>query len=113
MNLRKEIETLAMWYIPAVLFVVIATAIMTGYFQDMVRSQHASLGTWISFYSLLQGLIQLVDNLVVGIWLFLRSKSENGNRFLWLLFGLAAHLFAAVIYLALRIYEQRTASKNT
>lgn len=110
MELRKEIETLAIWYIPAVAFVLIATAFLTGYAQEIMRDQTASPGTLFSFLSLAQGLIHSVDNLVVGIWLFLRSSKEDGRRYLWSLFGLAAHLFAAIVYLALRIYEQRKES---
>ena len=38
MDIRKEIETLAIWYIPAVIMTGIASALYTGYFKEVFSS---------------------------------------------------------------------------
>jgi hypothetical protein len=49
MDIRKEIETLASWYIPAVIITGIATSIYTGYFKEVFSSNATNMGSTLSF----------------------------------------------------------------
>jgi len=107
MDIRKEIETLATWYIPAMILMLIASGLYTGYFNAVLSNDQASIGTTLSFLTLVPALIKLTDNIVIAVWLYFMAKKEGGRKVLWLLFGLVAHLLAAIIYIGLRIYEQQ------
>lgn len=107
MDIRKEIETLAIWYIPAVIMTGIASALYTGYFKEVFSSNSTNIGSTLSFLTATLTLIKLPDNIVVGVWLYSSVGKEGGRTTLWFVFGLVAHLFAAIIYIVLRMYEQQ------
>jgi hypothetical protein len=105
MNLRKEIEALAVWYVPVVIATIIASSLLTGRLNELIKYEDVSVGTMMSFMAAIPSLIGLADNLVVGIWLYLIVKGEDGRSVLWFSFGLFAHLFAAIAYICLKLYE--------
>lgn len=107
MNLRKEIETLSIWYIPVAIAMVLASGLVSNYFQQITSTTGTTIGSTVAFLAGLPKLIQLADNLVVGIWLYHMAGKEGGRKALWLIFGVFAHLFAAAIYVGVRIYEQQ------
>jgi len=107
MDIRKEIETLAIWYIPVMIIMVIASGLYAGYFKEILSSGQTSIGSTLSFLALVPALIKLADNVVIAIWLYFMAKKEGGRTLLWFLFGVVAHLFAAIIYIGLRLYEQQ------
>ena len=113
MELRKEIESLALWYIPAFVFVALASSLYSGYVRALMEMGEATPGTTLSLISALGMSINLVDNLVVGVWLYVRGRKEGGRAILWLLFGVVAHFYAALLYLGLKIYEQQKANNKS
>lgn len=106
-ELRREIELLAIWYIPVAIATIIASGLYTSYFNELMSGQDISMGATLGFLTAVPAFINLIDNVVVGVWLFALVREQHGRYLLWLVFGVFAHLFAAVIYIALRIYEQR------
>ena len=110
--MRKEIEKLAVWYIPAFLLATFAASIWSGVLEHSFNSEQLSAGKSISFIFLVGSIIGMIDNFVVGIWLYHQIKSEKGRKWIWLLFGLVAHFYAAIIFIALKINEaQKTSNK--
>lgn len=109
MELRKEVESLALWYIPAFVVVALASSLYSGYVKDLMELGEASPGVTLSLLSALGMFINLVDNVVVGVWLYVRGRKDGGRAILWLLFGAVAHFYAALLYLGLKIYEQQKA----
>ena len=109
MEIRKEIESLAIWYIPAFIVVAVLSALFSGYINDLIEFGEATSGTTMSLISIISALIKLIDNFVVGIWLYLRGKKDGGRAILWLFFGVVANFYAALMYIGLKIYEQQKA----
>ena len=112
-DMRKEIETLLIWYIPVHIAAIIVDLLMTSTLAHEVGSvlgEGAPLSLTLSFFPGITRLIGFADNLVVGIWLFFQAKRGDGRNALWFLFGLFAHLFAAIIYIGLTLFEQQKAS---
>lgn len=107
MDIRKDIETLAIWYIPVMIIMVIASGLYAGYFKEVISSGPTSIGSTLSFFTLVPALFKLADNIVIAVWLYFMARKEGGRTALWFLFGLVAHLFAAIIYIGLRLYEQQ------
>jgi hypothetical protein len=113
--MRKEIETLAIWYIPVCIAALILNVLMISTLEHSfapVVGEGAPLSIGLSFSSFMRitTLIGFGDNLVVGVWLFFQAKRRDGRKALWFLFGLFAHLFAAIIYIGLTLFEQERAS---
>ncbi|AFV98345.1 hypothetical protein [Sulfuricurvum sp. RIFCSPLOWO2_12_FULL_43_24] len=102
MNMRKEIERLMYWYVPSIIVALLIEYILTGY----IRASHdlSSIMLWSSI--VINIVISHLHHIVVAIWLFIISKQLNQKNILWSLFGLVAHLFAAVIFLVLYVYEK-------
>lgn len=107
MNVRNELERLALWYVPVAVLAAVASTLISGVLQERLASGELTIGSTIGLFQLLPASIGLADNIVVGLWLFGLSRKEGGRSLLWFIFGLVAHLFAAVIYVSMRIYEQR------
>ena len=103
MEIRKEIESLALWYIPIFLVTLIGTSLYSGFLKSFVETDQLSSGATITFLFMFSQVISNIDNIVVGIWLYFRSKDEDGRAVLWLLFGVVAHFFAALIYICIKI----------
>ena len=110
--MRKEIEKLAVWYIPAFLLATFAASIWSGILQHSIDSDQLSIGKSVSFVFLVGNIIEMIDNFVVSIWLYHQLKNDEGRKWIWFLFGLVAHFYAAIIFIALKIYEaQKTSNK--
>ncbi len=112
MEIRKEIESLALWYIPAFVIMLIFSSIYSGYLSELMDMGKVKTGTSVLFASMVLQFIGNIDNLVLGFWLFMQAKKENGKTILWFFFGLVAHFYAAIIYIGLKIYEHQKAYKN-
>ncbi|WP_373032963.1 hypothetical protein [Sulfurovum sp.] len=103
MNLRKDIETLLYWYIPVFIFASVVGSYLFDYFKTIENMTFAvklslTVTTILSKY---------LHHIVVAVWLLNVAKKENQKYILWAMFGLVAHLFAAVIYLLLYVYERK------
>jgi hypothetical protein len=61
---------------------------------------------WFPFF------IKLANNLVVAIWLYYVVKRDLGRKWIWAFFGFVAHLFAALFYIGLKLYEGWDATFN-
>jgi len=109
MEIRKEIESLALWYIPAFALTLIFSAIYSSYLKELMDMGQVTTGKSVVFASMVLNFIGNIDNLVLGVWLFMQAKKENGKPILWLFFGLVAHFYAAIIYIGLKIYENQKA----
>ena len=102
MNIIKEIEKLIYWYIPALFIANILGALVSAEVKatkDITLSlSYALMGSsW---------LIQSIDNIVIAIWLFFFTKKLNEKYILWALFGLVAHIFAVVTFLAIKLLQE-------
>lgn len=102
MDLRKEIERLIYWYVPAIIVALAVGFVLSSYIK--ATSDTSSIVVWT--YSSINILINYLHHIVVAIWLYVISKQLNQKYGLWSLFGLVAHLFAAVIFLVLYVYEK-------
>ena len=109
MEIRKEIESLALWYIPAFVIMLIFSSIYSGYLSELMDMGKVKTGTSVLFASMVLQFIGNIDNLVLGFWLFMQAKKENGRPILWFFFGIVAHFYAAIIYIGLKIYENQKA----
>jgi hypothetical protein len=102
MNLRRDIEKLIYWYVPAVIisyFLGTAVAAQVKHINGVTP-----LLSWGLVVTSI--LTKHIDNIVIAIWLYFLAKRMNQRYVLWTLFGLAAHLFAVVLFIALHIYEK-------
>ena len=109
MEIRKEIESLAIWYVPAFIIMVFASGLYSGYFKEVMEMGQAFTNKTFVFVSLVASLINHIDNIVLGIWLYLKGKKEGGRAILWLMFGIVAHFFAVIIYIGIKIYVNQIA----
>lgn len=107
MDLRKDLEILVLLYTLIAAINFLLSVFLTEFLTERFLSQmegFSSVYTLIPF-NFLMDYSGYTYNLVVGIWLFVIVRRENGNAIHWLVFGLLAHLYAAVIYLFVRISE--------
>ena len=107
MNIKEEIEKLALWYIPVTIILALLTTGTSGYLTDLMQGE-ITFGGKVMLVSYLAQAIGAADNIVVGIWLFIQARKNDGKAMLWFLFGLIANLLAALFYLAILIYEQNS-----
>lgn len=112
MDLRKDIESLAIWYIPVVILLYVIFGAYAGYLKEFLDHGVSSIGTTISMITLLPASINLADNVVVAIWLYLMTRREQGRSILWFMLGMVANLFAAIMYICLCIYEEKAFNKQ-
>jgi len=110
-NLRSEIEKLAIWYIPvAFITTTIASLYAIDIKQAMITGEILP-GAYMALASAFPASLKLAINIVVAIWLYSQTKASN-RKYLWFLFGLIANLIAALIYIAVLIYEQNASNKS-
>ena len=107
MNIRNEIENLALWYMPVFIVVAMLSTIMSGYAVNMLESDQRTLGVELTLFTTFAALVKLADNLVIAIWLFIQSEKQGRKKLLWFFFGIVAHFFAVILYLGLYIYESK------
>lgn len=111
MELRKDLETLIVWYVPIAIVTFIISGILSGYFYS-ITGDTVTLGTKVSFVAWANQIFSYADNLVVGIWLFNIRRRANDRPFIWAAFGLITHFFAVTIYICTLIYEQKSSHQN-
>ncbi|WP_324171940.1 hypothetical protein [Sulfurimonas sp.] len=108
MNLRKEIEKLIYWYIPAIMITYFLGTAVTAQVKQINGA--TPLLTWgILAISLL---LNHVHSIVVAIWLYFLAKKMNQRNILWALFGLVAHIFAVALFIALYVYEETNPNED-
>ena len=102
MNLRKEIEKLIFWYLIALII-----AMPIGYILTLIAKGQTA-GFIIAYVVFpISFIMSHLENLVVAFWISQIAKQSNQRYILWTLFGLVAHLFAVVIFIALNIVEEK------
>jgi len=103
MNLRKEIETLIYWYVPVYILGRIVGSVFLTYYKAIPDSdmELTAIGLAMTYFA------NNLPSVVIAIWLYNISKRSNQKYILWALFGLVAHLYAAVIFIILNFLEGR------
>ena len=100
MNLRKEIEKLILWYLSALVL-----AIPVGFILTYI-AKGQTVGFMIAYVIMpLIFVAEHLENIVIAIWIYQIAKKNNQKYIIWALFGLVAHLFAAVIFITLNVLE--------
>jgi len=103
MDLRKEIEKLLYWYIPALLI-----ATFVGYFVTILVKNMNGLPLWLTSLSVGMSMcISHIHNVVVAIWLYFLAKKMDQKYILWALFGLISHVFAVIVFLVLHLLDKQ------
>jgi hypothetical protein len=103
--MRRSIETLALWYIPVWILMAIFSGYYTDYFQALIESHPSSHAMVFSVF--LARLVGVADHFVVAIWLMFQKHENNWRKTLWFVFGVVSGLIGAVIYLLVKIYEEK------
>ncbi|MBT5935207.1 hypothetical protein [uncultured Sulfurimonas sp.] len=101
MHLRKEIEKLIYWYVPAYIISITLGWFLVEYMKATEES--ARIIAYVIFP--LGFFISYLHNIVIAIWLYNISKQSNQKYKLWALFGLVAHLYALVIFIIINFIE--------
>ena len=103
MNLRKEIEKLIYWYVPVYIIGYFLAYVLIVYYKAIPESAAAltAIGLAMTYFA------NHLPNFVIAIWLYNVAKQSNQKYILWTLFGLVAHLFAVVIFVALNVLENK------
>ena len=111
MRIRKKVEQLALWWIPAVLVAAAFSAFYAKQFSGLIDSQTSDISmAYFVYVSFFGTFINHADNIAVSIWLFLTTRDEQNTRpALWSLLGLVTGIIGAILYIAVCIYEQRDA----
>jgi hypothetical protein len=102
MKIRKKIEVLLFWYVPAYIVAGLAAFVFASYAKQVVDP------SWIFTYIVIPlGLIMKhLDNVIIAIWLYFFAKQLHQKQILWALFGLLANVFAVILFLGLYFYEK-------
>ncbi len=108
MNLRKEVEKLIYWYIPAIMITYFLGTVVTAQVKQI--NGITPLLSWGLLATAL--LLNHIHSIVVSIWLYFLAKKMDQRNVLWALFGLVAHIFAAVLFVALYVYEETNPSED-
>ena len=108
MNLRKEIESFALWYIPLALLAKMLPS-MVHYYSKVSNPDHLKLAVITEATLLPYHLLAFI----IGFWLFFQVKKQNGRAVLWLFFGLVANLFSVLFYFLIRYFESQKEHQKT
>ena len=103
MNLRREIEKLIYWYVPVYIIGYFIGSVFSTYYKAIPSSEMelTALGLAMTYFT------SNLQNIVIAIWLYNISKKSNQKYIIWALFGLVAHLYAAIIFIILNLLEGR------
>lgn len=113
MDLRKDIESLAIWFVLATIIMFVANLFLTkGDVQniELLKFPLSKL-TLMELMATFGLLSSLIDNIAVGAWLFQRAKSCGYKKWLWAAFGLAGSLVGGALFLLARAYETWPSNK--
>lgn len=106
MALRKEIEKLILWYL-----FTLFLAIPIGYILTYIAKDQTAGFTVTYVIFPISFIVKHLENIIIGIWIYQIAKQSSQKYILWSVFGLVAHLYAAVIYLVLYVYEQKNSTE--
>jgi len=68
--------------------------------------QNSYMNLHTTLVLIVQGLIKLVVNIIVAIWLYRIAKSINLSPWLWFMFGLLFSLPALILFYILQLYKR-------
>ena len=112
MELRNDIQKLAIWYIP----IAIASIIVSGWYSDIFKEAmvdgEVGISTFMNTVSYIATALHISVRLVVAIWLYYMVSKTSGNKYIWFFFGLVGNLFALVIFIGVAIYENTASNKS-
>ncbi len=111
MDLRKDVQKLAIWYIPIALATTIVSMWWSGMLKEEIIDGNLSVGTFSATLSYIGTGLLFSGRLVVAIWLYFMVSKSTGNKYIWFMFGLAASLPALIIFIAIAIYENTASNK--
>ena len=109
-SLRVEIQTLVLWWAPAMLLAVLATGLTTLYLQSLperVLNDELTIGQVAMLGWSVRAIIGNLDVLVIAVWQYrVASHPDTRSSLIWFFFGLLSGLFSVVAYIGIRIYER-------
>lgn len=108
LNLRFEIERLVIILMPVLIFRWFVSGILPVYLRKIVEMGIETPGSSIHRLTLYTNIIESVDNIAVGLWIYFLAKKENNKPLIWLFFAFYSPLFSVVAYIALKIYEDQS-----
>jgi len=74
---------------------------------NVIKSGSQIEGMWLyARLCLLQPVIVVLVQIAVATWLFIKSKRDNKNRWLWSLLGLCFGLLAVATYYVIEIHKR-------
>ena len=114
-DLQQDIERLAIWWIPALLITIALGSYSEYHLNQSFQGNDyspAELISQLGFANLfLDRLLSNLDHLVIAIWLIHTTKLRLiGTPWIWGTLGIVAGLFAAILYVGLRIYAKYESS---
>ena len=112
--LRQEIESLALWWIPAFALTVLGNLALNAFISTHLEN-FASAGSFVSTIGwvnlVLEPVVMNLDHIVVSAWMFARTRAYGFTRqWLWCALGLFTGIIGGLIYFVLRVYENKTSS---
>jgi len=113
MDLRTEIQKLAIWYIPIALLSILVSNWYSGMLKEAMFDGDVTPGTLVASLTYLPMALSFSVRLVVAIWLYVIVSKTTGNKYIWFMFGLVANLLALIIYICLVIYENTASNKSS
>lgn len=115
--MKKDIEQLLLYLVPA----IILSSAITAYFRTVFNEISAgnfdaidktfpifgnlSAGETISFISLSYILIGFIPKFVLSIWLYLKEKHNNGKPILWFLGSLSLGYWILILFIGYRLHD--------
>lgn len=113
MNIRNEIENLAIWFVVASLLVTTFGLIWTGFSENLVANGGLQTIDGFQFMAAIGTFGSIIDNVAVGLWVFLSSRKREYNSYLWFAFGFFGSLVGATLYLLAVFSEQILISQSS
>jgi ABC-type spermidine/putrescine transport system permease subunit II len=101
MNVRKEIEKLIYWYVPVYIVGYFLASATLVFYKAIPSSEMelTALGLAMTYFT------KNLPSVVIAIWIYQVAKKTNQKYILWTLFGLVAHIFAAIAFIVLNVLE--------
>ena len=113
MDLRIEIQKLAIWYIPIALLSILVSSWYGGVLREAYLDGDVSPASVAMTLSNISTALAFSVRLVVAIWLYMMVSKSKGNKYIWFMFGLVANLLALIIFICISIYEQNASNKSS
>ncbi|MCY2926380.1 MAG: hypothetical protein NT031_13260 [Planctomycetota bacterium] len=103
----KRVETLAIFFIILALLTRISPLVIEQWAASILgagRHMDAATGL-VRVIATLWGLVLIMVNSGIGVWLFISAAKDGRARWIWALFGLVGGLTAAVLYFLVDLAE--------